>query len=175
MKERDLLYFLLGVSITSLILGMFFLFSGISTEIFTSITLPVSDRALELEGGELFVKNGHAEGVYISGGVILCSFNEGACLHEVGHRLDEGGGKISETKEFREALDNFIIRCIINEDEWGIEDFYCNLVRFPGLNGNSIDDWGGYKEAYAEMYKYNKQLGYVIPAELVEFFIFEIK
>ncbi len=108
-------------------------------------------------------------GFYAGDGVLLCQ-TEYACIHETGHWLDEKLGYPSETIEFKETLDTFINVCIENGDEWGNVDYYCNLARFPGVNGNAVDNWGGYGEAYAEMYKYLVHEDRPLPVVFVEFY-----
>ena len=111
-------------------------------------------------------------GIYVGDGIILCD-TEYACIHEVGHRLDEKYGNISETDEFREAFDSFIADCVEAGDEYGGKSYYCNHARFPGINGNPLGNWGGYAEAYAEMYKWNVHENRPLPEELERFFHLE--
>ena len=162
MKRKGLIYFLFGIACTVWV-GLLILPNVKEVQI-SSV----------LEDSKVYMYGGGAEGLYLGDGVILCKYNEGACIHEVGHRLDEGGGKISETAEFRGTLDAFIVWCESMEDVWGEKEFYCNIARFSGINGNPLNGWGGYGEAYAEMYKYNRQLNFEIPEILKRFFEFEI-
>ena len=124
------------------------------------------------------ISSGEKGGVFLTNsGVILCGY-EGACIHEVGHWLDKYLGYISETIEFQEALDLYIQSCVEKNDLGSIE-YYCNLARFPGLVGNPLEshtfgnetvEWGGYTEAYAEMYEYSVLYNHEMPSELSEFF-----
>ena len=102
--------------------------------------------------------------------LIVCQY-EFACIHEVGHWKDEDLDWISGTIEFKEALDSFILQCEEIEDS-GEGSYYCNLIRFPGVNGNDLteEDWGGYVEVYAEMYVYDMLLGHPLPQIFVEFY-----
>lgn len=107
-------------------------------------------------------------GFYVGDGVLLCR-TEYACIHETGHWKDESLGWISTTPEFKKALDSYIAECIQTGDS-GELSYYCNLQRFPGIYGNPIDSWGGYSEAYAEIYKYNVHSNYPLPRIFIEFY-----
>ena len=124
-----------------------------------------------IENAKTYIKEGHAEGLYLGDGVILCSGEEYACIHEVAHRMDESLGNVSESPEFRTALDDFIKECERTGDS-GTIDYYCNLQRFTGINGNALGEkgWGGYGEAYAEMYKYEVHGNFLLPQIFEEFF-----
>lgn len=97
--------------------------------------------------------------------IILCN-TESTCIHETGHWIDKYLGNISESVEFRQAIDTFILNC-----EYKLTE-YCWLALFPGLNNNelNIDDWGGYNEAYATIYEYDMFLGYPMPQVFIEFY-----
>lgn len=110
-------------------------------------------------------------GFYLYGyDLILCGTEDG-CLHETAHWIDENLDFPSKKEEFRTALDNFIKECERVEDI-GTIDYYCNLQRFPGINNNELDEngWGGYTEAYAEMYIYNMFQKYPMPEIFIEFY-----
>lgn len=101
--------------------------------------------------------------------VILCSY-EFLCIHEVGHWKDKHLGYPSKTVEFESVLDDFILQCEEVGDN-GEDSYYCNLTRFPGINGNELDrGWGGYPEAYAEIYVYDMALNHPLPEVFIEFY-----
>jgi hypothetical protein len=94
-------------------------------------------------------------------GEITCEKTED-CLHEIGHYLDQKAGWISETDEFKLAVDthrSVAWQCIECRDE------YSELVMFfPGVGrelqpepnplnyGFWHGGWGGTKELYADIY-----------------------
>ncbi len=95
-------------------------------------------------------------GVYFGNGIFACKSEE-TCLHELGHAVDEFMDFPSHTQEFADVLDSF---CEIEAHP------ACEL---PGINSNPLAGWGGYTEAYAEVYKYWKLWGH-LPKELSSFY-----
>ena len=109
--------------------------------------------------------NGEANGYFIEQyNMIICE-TESACIHEVGHWVDKDLNYPSKEILFQEELDNYIENC--NED-----DYYCNFSTFPGIGSNPLTDngWGGYAEAYAEMYAITNYNNYELPDNFVEFY-----
>ena len=121
---------------------------------------------------QALMDEGKQSGYFFSGYEIILCNTEDACTHEVGHWLDKHLGRPSRSRKFRVTVDVFIEECERVGDSGDI-DFYCNLQRFPGINDNALYKygWGGYGEAYAEVYKYDKLLGFTIPSVLVEFYM----
>lgn len=75
--------------------------------------------------------------------------------HEIGHYIDYRNGEVSDSKEFREAVEltiqmygetSLVSLCS------GIEQ---PIYRFPGINGNELlgGIWGGYSELYARLFE----------------------
>ena len=108
-------------------------------------------------------------GGYNTISTLMWCTKEGTCIHEVGHWKDDKSDWISNTIEFQEAVDNFIMECTENRDT----SSYCvKLVMFPGINGNELNEkgWGGYGELYAEMYVYNLYYKEPLPNIFIEFY-----
>ena len=99
-------------------------------------------------------------------GWMICE-TELSCVHEIGHWKDDKKGKISNTPEFRQAINNFVISCAEGQD------ILCYiLVRFPGISGNELAErgWGGYREVYATVYMLNVFENISLPNTLSEFY-----
>lgn len=96
---------------------------------------------------------------------MLCE-NEFACLHEVGHWVDASKRWISDTNEFKQAVDEFILNC-----NYKLTD-YCWLILFSGISGDELNpsEWGDYTEAYATIYAYNLYYKKPIPGIFIEFY-----
>jgi len=76
---------------------------------------------------------------------IICNGSD--CIHEIGHYLDQKGGWVSSTKEFRDAF---------KTTKWyGINGYPSNhdiFINDPITLYISIFGWGGWKEFYANTF-----------------------
>jgi hypothetical protein len=105
----------------------------------------------------------------IETGKIHC-FDEWTCLHEVTHKYDweNGAGQISETKEFKIAITEYIANIDKEQPLSMLEWYVCN---FPGVTAEyQKDGWGGTAELYAEILTVSEMNGEEIPEEFVKFY-----
>lgn len=151
MKTRTFLF----IALCTIAVHALFLISGASLG--ASIPTPTPTRTQDILGSSQIIAEKCA----------LIAVDEFTAIHEVGHCIDYWYGNISETKEFQDAVENYIKQNRKPESECvGIrnkEDIICELQIFPGIAGNLMhtnDDpglapvgvWGGYDEVYAEIY-----------------------
>lgn len=112
--------------------------------------------------------------VYVIKEVCVCeqeSLSNLPCLaHEIGHAIDYSNGNVSETKEFREAVDLSIEMLKDDRSEYCSWCFVAEQItaEFPGINGNPLrrsskGEWGGYKELYADLFAYGFSLDMIPP------------
>jgi hypothetical protein len=124
----------------------------IEVPVIAIVEVPVYPSAFDLPHG--------VGGVYFGDGLFLAK-NERSGLHELGHAINEWRGYPSGSVFFKRAVNTYIY--------YNQKSFYkchrevvCRLQYFPGIFGNpmaeiehedgSIGYWGGYSEAYAEIY-----------------------
>lgn len=102
------------------------------------------------------VMPGSAEGSYNTITRQIRCNSEYTCLHEIGHKVDQEGGFISRTDEFKNAVEVYRMTVTYtNGEQW--------IVDFPGIGAPRVEckagifsscfftGWGGYAELYAEM------------------------
>ncbi len=90
---------------------------------------------------------------------IICT-TEGSCIHETGHHLDRLLGWPSLSLEWKTTIDKFIEKC--NQE---FDNPFCTFKDFPGIYGNPLavvdmpdgttQEWGGYRELYAQIYEHS--------------------
>lgn len=109
-----------------------------------------------------------------------------ACLHEIGHKIDQESGWISASDEYRIAIANYTITnwYLPAEDRSPIA---AKIVFFPGIVGPKhknqgmhigmniyIGRWGGTRELYAEMLCWSGGDRHNMPEEFVEFYDWDL-
>jgi Mlc titration factor MtfA (ptsG expression regulator) len=102
-------------------------------------------------------------------GQIKC-WDKNTCLHEVVHKYDweNGGEQISETKEFKIAITEYISNI---DEEQGLSYLEYYVCNFPGVTAEyRIDGWGGLAELYAEIFTVSEMYNFDIPEEFVKFY-----
>ena len=106
------------------------------------------------------------------GSCISIAFNERGGMHELGHCKDYLSGWVSHTREWKNAVEGYVVGCktFVNCD-----DEMIILKTYPGVGGQPMKriifwDYGGYTEAYAEVYAEWKMEGSIMPDVLLPFY-----
>lgn len=115
-------------------------------------------------------------------GEISCTDFE-SCLHEAGHKSDAQNGWISESQEWKNAVD--IYRLVTWSNVNDRVDMSIKIEYFPGVGAprsketNPLVDsfyqggWGGYTELYADIVMYSGGDFSKIPTSLQKFYKFD--
>ena len=138
------------------------------------------------ECGKEYALMVNAAGVYCKDGNFWCS-NERACLHEVGHFVDERLGYPSKSEgepvtfargvilsnelSWQQAIDEYYLENLTALQVCEVLLFECIVWKWPGIwDKDRISGWGGYTELYAELYAYWR-LGWMeMPHEFLKFY-----
>jgi hypothetical protein len=86
-------------------------------------------------------------------GLMWCRYTW-ACIHEIGHKLDDRGGWISHTQKFNEAIYIFVASELIAHDTGSYSYILANtILRVPGSIGGKFYWWDRQSEIYATIFQ----------------------